>query len=110
MSSPSSQSVRQRSGHNKKRGGHTENDEVVNGTVDHAASPSIQVKSSVVEAVTSDWEYKVALAVITILALATRFYGITHPNQVVFDEVHFGKVSNATIYGRTIIFSEDAMI
>lgn len=40
----------------------------------------------------SQWDYKVALAVITVLAFATRFWGIGHPDQVVFDEVHFGKV------------------
>ena len=51
------------------------------------------LKQGAKEIVTSDWDYKVALAVITILAFITRFYGITHPDQVVFDEVHFGKVS-----------------
>ena len=44
------------------------------------------------KSIQSDWEYKVALFVVTILAFLTRFYGISHPNQVVFDEVHFGKV------------------
>ena len=44
------------------------------------------------EAVTTQWEYKVALAVITVLSFITRFWGISHPNEVVFDEVHFGKV------------------
>ena len=43
-------------------------------------------------AVSNEWDYKLALGIITLLAFATRFYGITHPNQVVFDEVHFGKV------------------
>jgi dolichyl-phosphate-mannose-protein mannosyltransferase len=37
-------------------------------------------------------DYKIALAVITALAFITRFWGISHPNEVVFDEVHFGKV------------------
>lgn len=41
----------------------------------------------------SEWDYKLALVVITVLAFATRFWGISHPNEVVFDEVHFGKVS-----------------
>lgn len=41
----------------------------------------------------SEWDYKVALAIITALAFITRFWGISHPNEVVFDEVHFGKVS-----------------
>ena len=43
-------------------------------------------------AVTSEWDYKLALGVITLLAFITRFWGIGHPNEVVFDEVHFGKV------------------
>lgn len=43
----------------------------------------------------SEWDYKVALGIITVLAFVTRFWGISHPNEVVFDEVHFGKVSIA---------------
>lgn len=39
-----------------------------------------------------EWDYRIALAIITILAFVTRFWGISHPNEVVFDEVHFGKV------------------
>ena len=42
--------------------------------------------------ITTEWDYKLALAVITVLAFVTRFWGIGHPNEVVFDEVHFGKV------------------
>lgn len=34
------------------------------------------------------------LWILTSLALATRFYLIHYPNQVVFDEVHFGKFSS----------------
>ena len=40
----------------------------------------------------NEWDYKLALSVITALAFVTRFWGIGHPNEVVFDEVHFGKV------------------
>lgn len=40
----------------------------------------------------SEWDYKLALSVITVLAFITRFFGISHPDEVVFDEVHFGKV------------------
>lgn len=47
------------------------------------------------EVVTSEWDYKLALGVITLLAFITRFWGIGHPNEVVFDEVHFGKVWKA---------------
>ena len=42
--------------------------------------------------ITAEWDYKLALAVITAVAFVTRFWGIGHPNEVVFDEVHFGKV------------------
>ena len=45
------------------------------------------------QAVKSEWDYKLALLIITSLAFVTRFWGIGHPNEVVFDEVHFGKVS-----------------
>ena len=53
---------------------------------------SDEVLNNLRQTVTSEWDYKVALAVITILAFITRFWGIGHPNEVVFDEVHFGKV------------------
>lgn len=36
--------------------------------------------------------HKLALFVVTVAAFITRFWKINHPNQVVFDEVHFGKV------------------
>lgn len=39
-----------------------------------------------------EWDYRIAITVITVLAFITRFWGISHPNEVVFDEVHFGKV------------------
>lgn len=41
----------------------------------------------------SDRDYKVTFIFVTALAFLTRFWGISHPNEVVFDEVHFGKVS-----------------
>lgn len=40
----------------------------------------------------NELEYKIGLAIITALAFVTRFWGISHPDEVVFDEVHFGKV------------------
>lgn len=36
----------------------------------------------------------VMLALLTLLAFALRFYKINHPDQVVFDEVHFGKFAS----------------
>ncbi|GAM90974.1 hypothetical protein ANO11243_090210 [Dothideomycetidae sp. 11243] len=50
------------------------------------------VRQQTPQSVKSNWDYKAALAIITVLAFITRFWGITHPNQVVFDEVHFGKL------------------
>lgn len=43
-----------------------------------------------------EWDYRLALTFITFLAFLTRFWGISHPNEVVFDEVHFGKVSKSS--------------
>jgi hypothetical protein len=40
----------------------------------------------------SERDHQAALTLITGLAFLTRFWGISHPNEVVFDEVHFGKV------------------
>jgi dolichyl-phosphate-mannose-protein mannosyltransferase len=37
-------------------------------------------------------DYQLGFIITTILAFVTRFWGISHPNEVVFDEVHFGKV------------------
>jgi dolichyl-phosphate-mannose-protein mannosyltransferase len=64
----------------------------VDGAVDQTGDYLSQLKNETKQAASNDWDYKLALAVITLLAFATRFYAITHPNQVVFDEVHFGKV------------------
>lgn len=63
-----------------------------NGKVEKSNEILDTVVQSSKEAVTSEWDYKLALLVITALAFVTRFYGISHPNEVVFDEVHFGKV------------------
>lgn len=60
--------------------------------VDQGAEVLSQIQKETKAAATNEWDYKLALVIITVLAFATRFYLITHPNQVVFDEVHFGKV------------------
>lgn len=64
----------------------------MNGNVDVDKSPAMKSKGKTGGANKSDWDFKVALGVITALAFLTRFWGISHPDQVVFDEVHFGKV------------------
>jgi dolichyl-phosphate-mannose-protein mannosyltransferase len=89
MSSPQP-SVRQRGkDKDKKRATTPQPDSLTNGSANEKIE---SIKQGAKEVVTSDWDYKVALAVITVLAFVTRFWGISHPNQVVFDEVHFGKV------------------
>ncbi|KAJ5180447.1 hypothetical protein N7492_003657 [Penicillium capsulatum] len=42
----------------------------------------------------SEWDYWLAMIVLTVLAFATRFWRIDYPNEVVFDEVHFGKFAS----------------
>ena len=87
MSSPS---VRQRGQKDKKAPASAstppKQDSDLNGILKDTKLPKV---------VTSEWDYKLALGVITLLAFITRFWGIGHPNEVVFDEVHFGKVRKA---------------
>lgn len=63
-----------------------------NGTVAQAEETLDKVLDSTKKAVVNEWDYKLALAIITSLSFFTRFFGINHPDEVVFDEVHFGKV------------------
>ena len=93
--SPAPSSIRQRGGQNVKKAPFippATREEDVNGVLN-------KMKQSTGPG--SQWDYKVALAVITVLAFATRFWGIGHPDQVVFDEVHFGKVrdNNDDLHG-----------
>ena len=84
MSSPT---VRQRGQKDKKAAASASSSLQTNGDLD-----GILKDTKLPNAVTSEWDYKLALGVITLLAFITRFWGIGHPNEVVFDEVHFGKV------------------
>lgn len=57
---------------------------------DIASTPvSVPVKQK------SEWDYWLAIVILTILAFVTRFYRLDYPNEVVFDEVHFGKVRHS---------------
>ncbi|KAK0754017.1 glycosyltransferase family 39 protein [Schizothecium vesticola] len=42
----------------------------------------------------SERDYQIVGFFITAAAFLTRFWGISHPNEVVFDEVHFGKFAS----------------
>lgn len=94
----STEGVRQRGSNNKRGTTPTPNDSRMNG---HSSANEVldRAKQTGKEAASNDWDYKLGLAVVTILAFVTRFWGITHPNQVVFDEVHFGKVGGSRFWG-----------
>ncbi|EMF17233.1 glycosyltransferase family 39 protein [Sphaerulina musiva SO2202] len=59
-----------------------------------AEEPWAGVTGQLKHAKKSDWDHSVAFAIITLLGFLTRFWGISHPDQVVFDEVHFGKFAS----------------
>lgn len=84
MSSPTS-SLRQRGVKEKTK---------ANGKVDQVEKDIKDAFTSAQQSAPKEWDYMVAISIITLLAFATRFSGISHPNEVVFDEVHFGKVNN----------------
>jgi dolichyl-phosphate-mannose-protein mannosyltransferase len=93
MSSPAP-ALKQRKGDKQKgRSSTPQPDSLTNGSASTSTSDALEgLKQSAEKAVKSEWDYKLAFAVITALAFVTRFWGIGHPDQVVFDEVHFGKV------------------
>lgn len=70
----------------RKRGGKKEGTPLPS---DPSFAPS---SSSAAAPRSSEWDYRLAITVLTVLAFITRFYKISYPDQVVFDEVHFGKV------------------
>ncbi|ODV91618.1 glycosyltransferase family 39 protein [Tortispora caseinolytica NRRL Y-17796] len=51
-------------------------------------------KESTWNELTSGKSYKVACLLVTVLAFWLRFRHISHPDEVVFDEVHFGKFAS----------------
>ena len=86
MSTPNG-SLRQRAGKEKAK---------ANGKATQADEYLDNVIQSTKKSVSKDLDYKGALGIITFLSFLTRFWGISHPNEVVFDEVHFGKVFETT--------------
>ncbi|KAI1490676.1 dolichyl-phosphate-mannose-proteinmannosyltransferase [Biscogniauxia mediterranea] len=81
-------SLRQRNvpGSSKKKNGDPAG---VDSVLDSVAKPSKKASAS-----NSELNYRIAFVVITVLAFISRFWGISHPNEVVFDEVHFGKFAS----------------
>ena len=88
MASPQG-SLRNRGAKDKKRPV-TPNGDSLNGKLEETWEA---VKTTGKETVQKEWDHKITFTILTILAFLTRFWGISHPDQVVFDEVHFGKVS-----------------
>ncbi|GIZ40559.1 hypothetical protein CKM354_000389300 [Cercospora kikuchii] len=64
---------------------------VLNGKVEESWD---SLKGKANEVKNNDWDHGIAFTIITILGFLTRFWGISHPDQVVFDEVHFGKFAS----------------
>lgn len=91
MSSPAG-SVRQRAGKDKKRGTSPNPETLAEKVQEKVANVVEKAKPYKPVQQGGEWDYKLAIAVMTVLAFITRFWGIRHPDQVVFDEVHFGKV------------------
>ncbi|KAH8732906.1 Dolichyl-phosphate-mannose-protein mannosyltransferase-domain-containing protein [Phaeosphaeriaceae sp. PMI808] len=93
MSSPGGQ-LRQRATKDKKRPT-TPNAEALSEKASEKAFDALErVKPYKTQQQGSEWDYKLAISVLTVLAFITRFWGIKHPDQVVFDEVHFGKFAS----------------
>lgn len=92
MSSPAG-SVRKRAGKESKRGT-SPNPAAINPekVTEKVANVIEKAKPYKPAQQGKEWDYKLAISVLTVLAFITRFWGIRHPDQVVFDEVHFGKV------------------
>ena len=88
----------------RQRGGGQSKKSPAAAVTDASSETLDDLVQSAKKTVRSEWDYKLALAVITFLAFATRFYGLSHPNEVVFDEVHFGKVCSKIVL--TNIFIE----
>ncbi|KAL6168387.1 Dolichyl-phosphate-mannose--protein mannosyltransferase 4 [Exserohilum turcicum] len=90
MSSSPAGSVRQRAGKDKKRPV-SPNPEALSEKMSNVVE---KVKPYKPQSQGSEWDYRLAITVMTALAFVTRFWGIRHPDQVVFDEVHFGKFAS----------------
>ncbi|KAK7542885.1 protein O-mannosyl-transferase 1 [Phyllosticta citribraziliensis] len=65
-----------------------------NSSADSSDADKVKAKPSPSNGLGREWDYKLAITVITALAFITRFWNISHPDQVVFDEVHFGKFAS----------------
>ncbi|KAJ5059623.1 Dolichyl-phosphate-mannose-protein mannosyltransferase-domain-containing protein [Bipolaris maydis] len=93
MSSSPAGSIRQRAGKDKKRPV-SPNPEALSEKAEKVANVVAKGKPYKPAPQGSEWDYRLAITIMTVLAFITRFWGIRHPDQVVFDEVHFGKFAS----------------
>ncbi|ODH45179.1 hypothetical protein ACO22_00292 [Paracoccidioides brasiliensis] len=59
-----------------------------------ASSPPSTNPAKMPASTPAQWHYRIAMVVLTLLAFSTRFANLSYPNEVVFDEVHFGKFAS----------------
>jgi dolichyl-phosphate-mannose-protein mannosyltransferase len=88
----------------RKRGGKKDASSPSSSSVQWSPSKPAQL---VAKKASSDWDYKIAIVIMTLLAFATRFYKISYPDEVVFDEVHFGKVGSESTPVNEKLYSEE---
>jgi dolichyl-phosphate-mannose-protein mannosyltransferase len=93
MASPAS-TVRHRNNATGKSNKPSSKDTSLSSTSDDDELEVLIRKNQLITKEPPQWDYKIAFGIITVLAFVTRFYGISHPDQVVFDEVHFGKFAS----------------
>lgn len=75
----------------RKRGGKKETDY----SSDDASSPLLAGQGgSVAPKRQSEWSYRLVMVILTVLAFVTRLWKISYPDEVIFDEVHFGKFAS----------------
>lgn len=62
-------------------------------------APEKEVPKAIEPTKSNEFAYKIAIYVVTLLAIITRSWMIHHPGEVVFDEVHFGKFASYYLRG-----------
>lgn len=95
-------SVRQRNVPGKKKDAAAASTSGPDSDLDSLAA-AVAANKPVSKAAGAQRDYQIVGFLITALALLTRFWGISHPDEVVFDEVHFGKFASYYIQ-RTYFF------
>ncbi|KAJ3271912.1 hypothetical protein HDV01_006126 [Terramyces sp. JEL0728] len=72
---------------------------IVSETVQPNILPEKAIPAGIRATRNNDFAYKIALYIVSLLAILTRSWMIHHPGEVVFDEVHFGKFASYYLRG-----------